>query len=127
MAQEEKPLCPACGKEVIAGTLYCWRHAASQTFRVGEFVAEAGQLLWVARGCSVAAEHPLALLVDEQQVVVRDVEELCLGKPARLVVSYTPPGTREDAEPAQVVVPLPELLGRILEGWERIDATAPAS
>ncbi|MCC6649128.1 MAG: hypothetical protein IT374_26610 [Polyangiaceae bacterium] len=102
--------------DVVVGTLFSWRQSADAP-RVGEFRAEHGQLLWVAKQ---GAERGFAVLLDGRQVHVREVEELLDGRPARLRVglSLSP----RAVEVIRAELALPTLLECAIGGTETVEA-----
>ncbi len=102
--------------DVVVGTLFSWRHAADAP-RIGEFRADHGQLLWVAKQ---GAERGFAVLIDGRQAHVRAVEEALAGRPARLLVELTL--SARSAEVIRAEIALPSLLERAITGDESVEA-----
>ena len=112
-------LCSKCSGEVTAGTLFCWRHAASPP-KVGEFATDHGQLLWRAtQECEGRQERLLAIFVDGTQVAVRGVEEVTTARPARLLLDVSDPASSGATTAA--FVDLSAILEAIVAGQERIE------
>lgn len=122
---EIKIVCSSCEQEIIPGTLYCWRHR-SEAPKIGSYRVDEGQLLWASVGCKGTAERALSLLVDGEQVQLRDVQQVTETRPPKLVVDFVslgvPPGTPNRTGD----IPLPRLFERLVAGAESVDVDVQA-
>ncbi len=126
MPVEARALC-ACGTEICPGALFCWQHSANAP-RVGEFRADAGQLLWrTTSRAKGMIERAVAVLVDGRQIEVHEVIELLSHRPARVSVKYIERPVVRDAQPAYAEVELAALIGQFADGIELIDAKRSVS
>lgn len=118
MANGTKALCPECTEEIIPGTLYCWRHGTGS--KVGDFLCDEGHLVWATRDARGKAERCVAVLVENRQVLVHDVEVDDKSAPVKLSLHYVDIGSSNEAN-ADIV--LSELVNRMIDGWESVHAT----
>jgi hypothetical protein len=122
MTNGSKALCPACNRNIVPGTIYCWRHTGDAP-KVGAFGCDEGHLVWSSAGTRGRAERCIAVLVDGRQVVVRDVE-VSVGSPVKLALQYVEVGQTAEAR-ADIV--LDELVEKLIDGWESVNATPRSS
>ncbi len=118
MPSETKALCPACDREVLPGTIHCFRHAGGP--KVGVYRVDQGQLLWATTGCKGSTERALAVLVDGEQVALRDVALVVSTRPAKLDIDYF---VSSGDEVRTAEIPLPRVFDRLVEGAEVVDAS----
>ena len=119
--RELEPIVCKCGATVPLGALFCFKHAAAPP-KVGELSEEGGQLRWTTtREVKGTREHFLAVLVDDEEVIVEIAREAPMQRPQRLDLEVRAPGSPE-ARPRSVSVPITAVFDAIQARREVIHA-----
>jgi hypothetical protein len=124
MAETEPCVC-RCGTRVPLGVLFCFKHAATPP-KIGELSEEGGQLRWTTtREVTGARERFLAVLVDDEQVIVEIAREAPMHRPVRIDLEVRPPGSPE-ARPRSVSVSIADVFDAIQARREVVQAKPSA-